>query len=119
MEVYLWVFVNFEPSDWGKLLPMAEFVYNNAKNASTGHTPFELNCGYHPWILYEEEVNFCSRSKSADKLSGELKELMIVYQENLQHAQELEKWAYDKGVKPRSYAPGDKVWLNSKYIKTK
>ena len=24
---------------------MAEFVYNNAKNASTGHTAFELNCG--------------------------------------------------------------------------
>ena len=29
------------------------------------------------------------------------------------------KWAHDKGVKPRSYAPNDKIWLNSKYIKTK
>ena len=27
--------------------------------------------------------------------------------------------AHNKGVKPRSYAPSDKVWLNSKYIKTK
>ena len=27
--------------------------------------------------------------------------------------------ADNKSTKPRSYAPGDKVWLNSKYIKTK
>ena len=44
---------------------------------------------------------------------------MIVYQENLYHAQEHQKCAHDKGVKPRSYVSGEKVWLNSKYIKTK
>ena len=44
---------------------------------------------------------------------------MIVCRENLHHAQELQKRAHDKGAKPRSYAPGEKVWLNSKYIKTK
>ena len=44
---------------------------------------------------------------------------MTVCQENLHHAQELQKQTHNKGVKPRSYAPGDKVWLNSKYIKTK
>ena len=57
---------------------MAEFAYNNAQNASTGHTPFELNCGYYPWMLYEEEVDSRYKSKSADKLSAELRELMIV-----------------------------------------
>ena len=98
---------------------MAEFAYNNAKNASTGHTLFELNCGFHPQMLYEEDVDPRSQSKLADKLSAELTELMIVWQENLYHAQELQKRAHDKGVKPRSYAPGKKVWLNSKYIKTK
>ncbi len=35
------------------------------------------------------------------------------------HAQELQKRAHDKEVKSRSYTPGEKVWLNSKYIKTK
>ena len=98
---------------------MAEFAYNNVKNASTGHTPFELNCGYHPRMSYKEDVDPRSQSKSADKLSAELRELMIVCQENLYHAQELQKRAHDKGVKPQSYAPGEKVWLNSKYIKTK
>ena len=119
MEAYLRAFVNFEQNDWARLLPMAEFAYNNAKNASSGHTPFELNCGYHPRMSYEEDVDPRSKSKSADELSAKLRELMIVCRENLHHAQELQKRAYNKGVKPRRYASSDKVWLNSKYIKTK
>ena len=98
---------------------MAEFAYNNAKNASTGHTPFELNCGFHPRMSYEEDVNPRSQSKLADELSAELRELMIICQKNFHHAQELQNRAHDKGVKPRSYASSEKVWLNSKYIKTK
>ena len=78
MEAYLWAFVNFEQNDWARLLPMAEFAYNNANNASSGHTPFELNCGYHPRMSHEENVDPRSKSKSADELSAELRELMIV-----------------------------------------
>ena len=44
---------------------------------------------------------------------------MIACRENLHHTQELQKRGHDKGVKPQSYALSDKVWLNSKYIKTK
>ena len=98
---------------------MAKIAYNNAKNVSTGHTSFELNCGYYSQMSYEEEVEHRSKSKLADKLSAELRELMFVYRENLDYTQELQKQANNKGVKSKSYAPGDKVWLNSKYIKTK
>ena len=119
MEAYPWVFINFEQNDWAKLLPMAEFAYNNAKNASTGHTPFELNCDYHPWVSYKEDVNHHSQSKLADKLSAELRELIIVCRENLHYTQKLQKRAYDNGVKPWSYVSGEKVWLNNKYHKIK
>ena len=100
---------------------MAEFAYNNAKNASTGYTPFELNCGYHFCVSYEKEeiLDPRSKSKTAEELSSELRELMIICQQNFHHAQKLQKQAHDKGVKPRSYAPGDKVWLSSKHLKTK
>ena len=119
METYLRAFVNFERNDWARLLLMAEFAYNNAKNTSTGHMLFKLNCGYYPRMSYKEDVNPRPQSKSADELSAELRELIIVCWENLHHAQELQKRGHDKGVKPRSYAPGNKGWLNSKYIKTK
>ncbi len=85
MEAYLRAFINFEQDDWTRLLPMAKFAYNNAKNASTSHTPFELNCGYHPRASYEEDVDLHFQSKLADELAAELKELMIVCKENFQH----------------------------------
>ena len=93
---------------------MAKFAYNNAKNSNSGHTPFELNCGYHFRVSFKENTNPCSQSKSVDELLAKLQNLMTVYQENLYHAQKLQKQAYNKGLKPRSYVPNDKVWLNSK-----
>ncbi len=87
MEAYLQVFVNFEQNDWARLLPMAEFAYNNAKNVSTGHTPFELNYGFHPRASYEKDVDPHSQLKLADKLANKLRELMAVCRKNLQHAQ--------------------------------
>ena len=119
MEAYLRAFVNFEQNDWARLLPMAEFAYNNAKNASTGFTPFELNCGYHPRLSYKKDLDPRSKSKTAEELSSKLRNLMAACQQNLYHVQELQKQAYDKSVKPQSYTLGDKLWLNSKHLKTK
>lgn len=48
METYISAFVNFEQDHWARFLPMAEFAYNNTKNASTGHMSFELNFSNHP-----------------------------------------------------------------------
>ena len=98
---------------------MAEFASNNAKNLSTGYMPFELNCGYYLYVLFEEDTNPRFQSKSADELSAELQDLMTICWENLDHAQELQKQADNKDVKPKSYASSNKIWLNSKYIKTK
>ena len=119
MEAYLRAFINWEQNNWARFLPMAEFAYNNDKNASTGHTSFKLNCGFHPQVFFKDNVNSHSRSCSANKLAKELKELMDICQQNLLHAQEFQIKAHDKSLQPRSYAPGEKIWLNSKYIKTK
>ena len=98
---------------------MAEFAYNNAKNASTGYTLFELNCGYHPRVSYKKDLDPHLKLRTVEELSFELQELITVYQQNLHHVQKLQKWGHDKGVKPQSYASDKKVWLSSKYLKTK
>ena len=72
MEAYLWVFINYEQNDWARFLLLAEFAYNNAKNANTGYTPFKLNCGFQPRVSYKKNVNPCSRSKTEDQLAAEL-----------------------------------------------
>ena len=70
-------------------------------------------------MLYKEEVNLYFKSKSVEKLSAGLRELIIAFLKNLCYAQELQKRAYNTGFKPKSYVPSEKIWLNSKYIKTK
>ncbi len=65
---------------------MAEFAYNNAKNASTGDTPFELNCGYHSKVSFKENTDPHSRSRSANKLAEKLRKLIEVCCQNLLHA---------------------------------
>ena len=48
LEQYLRAFVNYKQDNWASLLPVAEFTINNAKNASTGFSPFYLANGCHP-----------------------------------------------------------------------
>ena len=55
---------------------MAEFAYNNAKNASTGYTLFKLHYGYHPYIFYEKDLDSRSKLKTAKKLFSKLQNLM-------------------------------------------
>ncbi len=86
IEAYLRAFVNWEQYDWAKLLLIAEFAYNNANNGSTGHTLFELNCGYYPRFSFEEDVDPRLRSHSANELAEELRELMEVCYQNLFYA---------------------------------
>ena len=57
---------------------MAEFNYNNAKNASTSHTSLKFNYGYHSKVLFKKNVDPHSRFRSADKLAEELRELIEV-----------------------------------------
>lgn len=88
---------------------MAEVAYNNMKNASTRHIPFELNCSYYPCVSYKEDIDPRSRSKSAEKLVIELRVLMTICRVNLYNAQELQKQYQNKHAKPKSFAPSEKV----------
>ena len=57
---------------------MAEFAYNNAKNANTNYTSFKFHCSYYSRILFKEDVNLRLRSYSINKLAKELRELIEV-----------------------------------------
>ena len=70
MKAYLQAFVNFKQNDWPRLLLMAEFAYNNAKNSSTGRTLFKLNCGYHPRCKTVNLVNTLGWSRGMFSVNG-------------------------------------------------
>lgn len=87
---------------------MAKFAYDNTKNINVDHTP-----------IAQRGYRAPSKSRLASKLADKLKKLIEVCCYNLLYVQELQKRVHNKGVKSCSYAPGEKVQLNSKYITTK
>ena len=60
LEQYLRIYCNYQQDNWSKLLPLAEFSYNNAPNTTTGISPFFTNKGYHPNISIHPERDLTS-----------------------------------------------------------
>ena len=87
---------------------MAKFAYNNVKHTYIQYTSFKFNCRYQPRVSYNKNVDPYFSSKVANELTKELRNLMTVCREKLQHAQKQQKRAYNKGTKPRSYVPSEK-----------
>ena len=46
LKQYLRAYVNYQQDNWARLLPMAEYAYNNAVNSSISLTPFKALIGY-------------------------------------------------------------------------
>lgn len=61
---------------------MGEFAYNNAKNASSSHTVFELNCNFYPQVSYKKDIDSWSQSKAVNKLAIKQKKLITVCKKN-------------------------------------
>ena len=55
LEQYIRMYTSYQQDDWDRLLPLAEFAYNNSPNASTGVSPFFANKGYHPALTIHSE----------------------------------------------------------------
>ena len=53
-------------------------MYNNTKNTRIGHNPIKFNCGYHPKILFKDDVNSRLRSCFAIKLAKKMKKLIKI-----------------------------------------
>jgi len=60
LEQYLQVYCNYQQENWSKLLPLAEFTYNNTLSDTTGITPFFANKGYHLNLTVHLEHNLAS-----------------------------------------------------------
>jgi len=48
IEQYIQAYCNYGQNAWEKLLPIAEFCYNNTQTGTTRITRFLANYGYHP-----------------------------------------------------------------------
>jgi len=118
LEQYLRAYCNYQQNDWGKLLPIAEFCYNNTQAESTKVTPFFANYGYHPRFM----PDLSTHNKEIPEVS-EYAAVLLALHEGLRtvmiEAQMAQAEQANKAQHPDPVLkPGDKVWLRRKNIQT-
>ena len=111
LKTYLRFFVNYQQDDWVVYLPLAEFVHNNWKNASTGESPFYVLMGSHPRAEWSDAP---SALPQVMHRLGQLKEIRAQAQEAMTRAQMM--WVKHRNTP--QYHEGDLVWLEGRNLHT-
>ena len=115
LEQYLRIFTNYQQDNWSSLLPLAEFSYNNALNATTGVSLFFANKGYDPAITIHPEYELASSCAyqfvtDLSKLHEELWKAILSSQEQYQHSADKNR------IPPLNFKVGDKVYIKAKFF---
>ena len=111
------MYVNYQQDNWHQLLPLAEFAYNNAPNATTGISPFYANKGYNPSLTVHPERDLTSAR--AREFAVDLDELHAELRKTIAEAQTRYQVQADKHrLLAPEYQPRDMVYVNSRNIRT-
>ena len=117
LEQYLHIYCNYQQDNWLKLLPLAEFAYNNAPHASTGVLPFFANRGYDPLIAVypdAEITDLCARhfAINFNKIHQFLRDQMKAAQASMAC------YANRNRLAPPPFHVGDCVFIRTNHIRT-
>ena len=127
LEQYLRIFTNFVQNDWVSWLPLAEFACNNQVNESTGISPFFANYGFHPRMGVEPsspcppQISMAARAEffNANSIADRFQKILDFAKSNIALAQETQEYyANQSRAEAPRYKVGDKVWLDTRNIKT-
>lgn len=116
LEQYLRCYVNFSQDDWCRLLPHAEFSYNNQMSSTTKVSPFFANLGYHPRMEYCYPSN--PNTPAVHDHLKTLQDLFPVLKDELTRAQDRMKHYADKDRQDHPFKVNDSVWLLNRNIRT-
>ncbi len=120
LEHYLRCYCNEEQDNWANLLPLAEFVYINAKQATLGCSPFYAMSGYNASIHYDVEDNawegeIPTAKERIEKLHAAREKLS----QRWKSAVASQVKAYNQKHKPKTFNKNDLVLLSTKNLRQK
>jgi len=119
LEEMLRAYVNLRQSDWDEHLVAAEFALNSAKQASTGFSPFYLNCGREvsvPLDLAIEEARLSKTPEAAETIRT-LHQALEQARSNLVKAQQRQTKNVDPHRREVDFKVGDQVLLSTANLK--
>ena len=112
IEQYLRLFINYRQNDWANWLSLAEFSYNDKRQAATGLSPFFVNYGQHPYKGTEPDFRDDTRVPAASYWVERMEEIKKETKAALELTAETMKKYYDRHRRPaHPYKVGDKAFL--------
>jgi len=118
IKAYLRAFVSKEQDDWIRLLPMAEFAYNNSTTSGNGMSPFYANYGFHPAAMNPASME--PFNPVSQVYAHWMHTVHDESRKGLEDAQErMRRYTDPTRREPPAYQVGDLVMLNGRNIKTR
>lgn len=110
LEIYLRCFTHATPHKWSQYLSLAEFWYNTSYHSAIRMSPFVALYGKEPrqWGITPQAT--CTAPLLDDWLK-ERKQMQELLQHNLNHAKQQMKKQADKSRTPRTFKPGEEVFI--------
>lgn len=117
IETTLRAYVSYQQEDWVDYLPLAEFAFNNLRNASTNVSPFYASYGFHP--SFTPSFSAPASNPSAESFAKRIAIIQDELRAELEHAQQqYSLYANRHRIPPPSFEENDLVWLLRRNIKT-
>ena len=120
LERYLRVFCDENQSNWARLLAVAQFAYNNCKQASINVSPFYAMYGYNPTFeLRIEDDTPRERVPAAQERVKELFDVRKKLEQRWQNVSKSQTKWYNKKHEPRLFKTDELVMLATKNLRLK
>lgn len=116
LEEMLRAYSSYKQDNWDEYLPAAEFAYNNSKQPSTEHTPFELDCGQHPTTPSSLAAKKNTQVPAVDDFLSHWSTMIQIAKDNLMIAQERQVKYANQHRRYEKFKVGDKVLLSTQHI---
>src|SRR3954467_3371099 len=110
------IYATYKQDQWDEYLSAAEFAYNNAKQASTGFTPFELDCGQHPNTLISLATRKPTQVAAADDFVTHWDMILKTAKDVLMEAQDRQAKYANQHRRHLTFKEGDQVLLSMRNI---
>ena len=119
LEEMLRARINFQQTDWDEHLATAELAINNAKQASTGFSPFYLNFGQEVQLPLDRAIaglRPTTNPVAADRISR-LKAELERARSNIEAAQRRQAKYADQHRRDVKFRVGDSVLLSTEHLR--
>jgi hypothetical protein len=113
LEQYLRGYVNFAQDDWVDYIPLAEFAYNNSRQASTKETPFRVVYGMDPRVIALDLYLGDKVLPGVADRAKYFKEIREKAQAGIAWAQEQQAKHHNRKRVAKTFHAGDYVWISN------